>query len=218
MESIASNIKSIKSKIPAEVCLVAVSKFKPLPLLQEAYDAGQRDFGENYVQEFIEKVDQLPQDINWHFIGHLQTNKVKQVLPGVHMIHSVDSVRLLNEINKQAQKINKVVNVLLQIFIAQESTKEGMDKDELNSLLTTIESYEHIKVCGLMGMASFTDDKEILAREFNFLRDIYDECGKLSLKNCEFKTLSMGMSGDYAQAIDHGSNMIRVGTAIFGKR
>lgn len=218
MESIASNINSVRSKIPSDVCLVAVSKFKPVPLLQEAYDAGQRDFGENYVQEFVEKVGQLPQDINWHFIGHLQTNKVKQVLPAVYMIHSVDSVRLLNEINKQALKLNKVVNVLLQIFIAQESSKEGMDKDELDNLLKSIESYEHIKVCGLMGMASFTDNKEILTREFNYLKGIYDECGKLSLKNCDFKILSMGMSGDFEQAIAHGSNMIRVGTAIFGKR
>lgn len=218
MESIASNINSVRSKIPSDVCLVAVSKFKPVPLLQEAYDAGQRDFGENYVQEFVEKVGQLPQDINWHFIGHLQTNKVKQVLPAVYMIHSVDSVRLLNEINKQALKLNKVVNVLLQIFIAQESSKEGMDKDELDNLLKSIESYEHIKVCGLMGMASFTDDKEILTREFNYLKGIYDECGKLSLKNCDFTILSMGMSGDFEQAIAHGSNMIRVGTAIFGKR
>lgn len=218
MESIASNINSVRSKIPSDVCLVAVSKFKPVPLLQEAYDAGQRDFGENYVQEFVEKVGQLPQDINWHFIGHLQTNKVKQVLPAVYMIHSVDSVRLLNEINKQALKLNKVVNVLLQIFIAQESSKEGMDKDELDNLLKSIESYEHIKVCGLMGMASFTDDKEILTREFNYLKGIYDGCGKLSLKNCDFKILSMGMSGDFEQAIAHGSNMIRVGTAIFGKR
>ncbi len=193
--------------------LVAVSKNKPVEDILELYNVGQRDFGENYVQELIEKQQQLPKDIRWHFIGHLQTNKVKQIINFVHLIHGVDSFKLLKEINKQAQKINKITKCLLQVHIAQEETKFGLDENELNEIMIQLDndSMSNIKVCGLMGMASFTEDKQQVHKEFHHLKSLFDKYKSLLF-------LSMGMTADYKIAIEEGSNMIRVGSLIFGIR
>jgi pyridoxal phosphate enzyme (YggS family) len=199
------------------VTLVAVSKTKPVSAILELYDLGQRDFGENYVQELIEKEKQLPKDIRWHFIGHLQTNKVKQVIGLVHLIHGVDSLKLLKEIDKQSEKINKVTDCLLQVHIAQEETKFGLDENELNEIMQqcNASSLKNINVNGLMGMASFTNDENQVRKEFHYLRSLQT---KLSIQNCKLSTLSMGMTADYTIAIEEGSNMIRVGSLIFGSR
>lgn len=219
---IKNNIKEFKDKLSNTNCqLVAVSKTKPVSLLQEAYDAGQRIFGENKVQEMTEKHPQLPEDIEWHMIGHLQRNKVKYIAPFVSLIHSIDSKRLLAEVNKQGVKNDRVINVLLQVHIAQEDTKFGFDRAELLALLHDIElpSFDHIKVVGLMGMATFTENKEQVQQEFNMLKSIYDEIsGEETPENVEMRELSMGMSGDYEIAIEEGSTLIRVGSAIFGAR
>ena len=209
------------------VTLVAVSKTKPVSAILELYNLGQRDFGENYVQELLEKQEQLPKDIHWHFIGHLQTNKVKQIIDFVELIHGVDSWKLLKEINKQSEIINKVTNCLLQIHIAQEETKFGLDENELNELLNKItsEPMKNIKVIGLMGMASFTEDEIQIRKEFTYLKSLFDKRNKLSTPvppnagvNFQLSTLSMGMTADYKIAIEEGSNMIRVGSLIFGER
>lgn len=212
------NYTEIKSYTEANNCtLVAVSKIKPAEDISEMYTLGQRDFGENYVQELMEKQTSLPASINWHFIGHLQSNKVKYIAPFVHLIHGVDSEKLLKEINKQAQKNDRVVNCLLQVHIAKEETKFGLDENELEELILKIkeENYPGVNVEGLMGMASFSDDTEIIKKEFRFLNDLYEKC-KSQLPT--FKHLSMGMSGDYKVAISEGSNMIRVGSLLFGAR
>jgi len=199
--------------------LVAVSKTKPAQEIQELYDIGQRDFGENYVQELTEKVDLLPKDIRWHFIGHLQRNKVKYIAPFVHLIHGVDSEKLLNEINKEGRKNNKVINCLLQIHIAQEETKFGFDKQEVFDLVNKLKSgklvFEHLKICGLMGMASFTEDMQKVKAEFEILQSLFKEV-KQSFP--EMDTLSMGMSGDYKIAVACGSTMVRIGSLLFGTR
>jgi hypothetical protein len=208
-----SRLEEVKSSIEGYQCtLVAVSKTKPNDLIMEAYDAGQRDFGENKVQDLAAKAEALPKDIRWHMIGHLQRNKVKYIVPFVHLIHGIDSEKLLKEINKEAAKINKTVKGLLQIHIANEETKFGFSAEELKTLIDNdgLTKYPNVKIEGLMGMATFTENKEQVAEEFSGLKSLFDEY--------QWDTLSMGMSGDYPIALHHGSNMIRVGTAIFGAR
>ena len=213
--------QTIKKELDAkQLTLVAVSKTKPIEDILELYNLGQRDFGENYVQELAEKESQLPKDIRWHFIGHLQTNKVKQITPFVQLIHGVDSLKLLKEINKQAEKAGRVIDCLLQVYIAQEETKFGLDEDELNF---TISQFGNLKttstrICGLMGMASFTSDINKVRSEFQKLKEIFDHHAKLMTHNSQFVTLSMGMSSDYKIAIEAGSNMVRIGSLIFGER
>ena len=214
--TIATNLKKIKSALPNHVELVAVSKTKPVTAIQEAYDAGQRVFGENKVQEMLGKYDVLPKDIQWHMIGHLQRNKIKYMGHFVSLIHGVDSFKTLKEVNKQAKKHHRVINCLLQVKIAQEETKFGLSFTEVKDLLNSGEfkALENVAVQGLMGMASFTQDKNQVKAEFTALADFYNS---LKQKN-NFSTLSMGMSGDYKLAIEAGSTMIRVGSAIFGNR
>jgi pyridoxal phosphate enzyme (YggS family) len=199
------------------VTLVAVSKTKPVENIRELYNLGQRDFGENYVQELVEKEKQLPKDIHWHFIGHLQTNKVKQIISFVHLIHGVDSWKLLSEINKQSQKINKITSCLLQVHIAQEETKFGLDENELNEIIRQLDNstMKNIRVIGLMGMASFTNSENQIRKEFHYLKSLQK---KFSTVNFQLSILSMGMTADYKIAIEEGSNMIRVGSLIFGSR
>ncbi|MFV8327415.1 YggS family pyridoxal phosphate-dependent enzyme [Flavobacterium sp. ZS1P14] len=218
--SIASNLLSIKSTLPEQVTLVAVSKTKPIPDLMEAYDAGQRIFGENKIQEMAEKWEQMPKDIQWHMIGHVQTNKVKFMAQFVHLIHGVDSLKLLQEINKQAKKNNRIIDCLLQIYIAEEETKFGLDQKELASLLSSNEFQEmkNIRIVGLMGMATFTNNKDQIKKEFTHLKSIFDGLQPLQTENLKLKTISMGMSGDYQLAIECGSTMVRIGSSIFGGR
>jgi pyridoxal phosphate enzyme (YggS family) len=200
--------------------LVAVSKTKPVIDLLEMYALGQRDFGENYVQELVDKQAQLPDDILWHFIGHLQSNKVKYIAPFVHLIHGVDSMKLLKEINKQAAKCNRVIDVLLQMHIAQEETKFGLDEKELSDLIKNPELPDllNIRICGLMGMASFSDNASLVKEEFRMLKSIFDKEKQHQTSNIQLQTLSMGMSGDYQMAIEEGSNMLRIGSLLFGAR
>lgn len=202
------------------VTLVAVSKTKPVEDILALYALGHRDFGENYVQELVEKQRVLPADIRWHFIGHLQRNKVKHIAPFVHLIHGVDSLKLLQEIDKQAAKYQRVVDVLLQVHIASEETKFGLNEEELRQLLDQLKRspLTHVRVCGLMGMASFTDDNEQIRREFQYLKSLYDTFAAEVIPNVHFTILSMGMSGDYAIAIEEGSNMVRIGSLLFGSR
>jgi PLP dependent protein len=201
------------------VTLVAVSKTKPIEDILELYDLGHRDFGENYVQELVEKEGQLPKDIRWHFIGHLQTNKVKQVIGFVHLIHGVDSLKLLKEINKQSEKINKITECLMQVHIAQEETKFGLDENELEDMITQLvhEPMKNINITGLMGMASFTGNEDQVRKEFQYLKSLQMKYNKRT-SNFKPETLSMGMTADYTIAIEEGSNMIRVGSLIFGAR
>jgi pyridoxal phosphate enzyme (YggS family) len=215
--SIAQNLLNIKASLPSHVTLVAVSKTKPVADLMEAYNAGQRIFGENKIQEMTEKWQQMPKDIEWHMIGHVQSNKVKYMVPYVKLIHGVDSLKLLKEINRHAVRWRKNINCLLQIHIAEEETKFGLDEKELNDLLNSEEfkTLTNIKVIGLMGMATFTDNQDQIKREFDHLKSIFD---KFTIHNSQFTTLSMGMSGDYQLAIDCGSNMVRIGSSIFGTR
>lgn len=209
------------------VTLVAVSKTKPVEDIKELYDLGHRDFGENYVQELVDKQAQLPKDIRWHFIGHLQSNKVKYIAPFVHLVHGVDSLKLLNEINKQAVKNDRVINCLLQVHIAQEETKFGLDEAELSLIINEFENLKlpNVRICGLMGMASFTDDMNKVRKEFQYLKTIFDKYTGLPTANlpagqagCQLSTLSMGMSSDYTIAIEEGSNMVRIGSLLFGAR
>lgn len=220
--SIQSNLKNIQSSIPENVTLVAVSKTKPVSDLIQAYEAGQRIFGENKIQEMTDKWEQMPKDIQWHMIGHVQTNKVKFMAPFVSMIHGVDSLKLLQEINKQAQKNNRVIDCLLQMHIAEEETKFGLDEKELDEILDFVQNnadnLKNVRIVGLMGMATFTDSQEQIKKEFTYLKSIFDKLQKLNTNNCKLTTLSMGMSGDYQLAIACGSNMIRVGSSIFGSR
>jgi len=213
--SVSAAIENFRKEIPQNVTLIAVSKTKPISLIQEAYATGQRDFGENKVQELVEKHEALPYDIRWHMIGHLQRNKVKYIAPFVHLIHGVDSLRLLNEINKQGAKINRCIPVLLQVHISQEDTKFGFDSNELKEAINECKVLEWIKPCGLMGMATFTSDLEQVRREFQGLKGLFDEYQSNFGEN---PTLSMGMSGDYKVAIDQGSTMIRIGSSLFGRR
>jgi pyridoxal phosphate enzyme (YggS family) len=218
---IQTQLKQVQAQLPEHVVLIAVSKTKPIADLQAAYDAGQRHFGENKVQEMVEKAQLLPNDIHWHLIGHLQTNKVKYMAGFVHLIHGVDSLKLLIEINKQAKKVNRIQDILLQFYIAQEDTKFGLDISEAQEILNSIEfqQLKHIRVCGVMGMASNTSNEKQVASEFRNLKQIFDELKtKYFPKQDTFKEISMGMSGDYQLAIANGSTMVRVGSKIFGGR
>jgi pyridoxal phosphate enzyme (YggS family) len=210
-----SVIEELKS---SNTTLVAVSKTKPVSDIEALYQLGQRDFGENYVQEFIDKVPQLPQDIKWHFIGHLQTNKVKYIVPYVHLIHGIDSLKLLKEIDKQAGKNNLIIKCLLQVYIAQEESKFGLDEAEIEAIINELPNLNHVKIVGLMGMASFSDDENKVASEFKYLQSIFTKYSTLETPNFKLQTLSMGMSGDYKLAIAVGSNMVRIGSLLFGAR
>jgi pyridoxal phosphate enzyme (YggS family) len=214
---IGKNLQNIKSKLPENVTLVAVSKTKPIIDLQEAYAAGQRVFGENKIQEMAEKFDALPKDIQWHMIGHLQSNKVKYMAHFVDLIHGIDKLKTLKEINKQAKKHDRVINCLLQVKIAKEETKFGFSFEEIIATLSSeeLKELENIKIVGFMGMATFTDDKKQLEEEFSSLKNLFDQ---LKIQHSSIETLSMGMSGDYQLAIENGSTMIRVGSSIFGQR
>lgn len=218
---ISEQLHEITRSIPAHVTLVAVSKTKPVSAILEAYDAGQRHFGENKVQEMMDKYPQLPKDIHWHLIGHLQTNKVKYIAPFVSLIHSVDSFKLLLEINKQAAKHTRVIDCLLQFHIAAEETKFGLDLEEASKLLDSEEfkNLQNVRIVGVMGMASFTEDEQQVRKEFRKLRSIFDKLKNtwFPLEN-SFEVISMGMSGDYNLAIEEGSTMVRVGSSIFGSR
>lgn len=214
---IAEKISSLLSEIPSKVRLVAVSKTKPIVDLQAAYDAGQRIFGENKIQEMTQKWEQLPKDIEWHMIGHVQSNKVKYMAPFVSLIHGVDRAKLLKEIDKQAAKNNRVIDCLLQVHIAEESSKFGLNEEELFVLLAQLQQqpYAHLRIVGLMGMATFTNNTDRIRKEFNSLKMLYDKANTLY---GNMPVLSMGMSGDYPIAIEEGSTMIRVGSKIFGER
>jgi len=215
--SIADNLQLIKKNIPKKVTLVAVSKTKPITSIIEAYGAGQRMFGENKIQEMVDKQLQLPEDIQWHMIGHLQRNKVKYMASFVSLIHGVDSLKTLKEINKQAKKHDRVIDCLLQAKIAAEDSKFGLCGIEIATILNSpeVKEFKNIKIVGLMGMATFTDDKKQVKKEFNTLKDLFD---KFSPNHKELKIISMGMSGDFKLAIEEGSTMIRVGSSIFGSR
>ena len=219
--SIAENIKKVLNELPQGVQLVAVSKFHPNEAIEEAYSAGQRVFGESKVQEMTAKYESLPKDIEWHFIGHLQTNKIKYIIPYVALIHGVDSYKLLTEINKQAAKAERTVNCLLQLHIAQEETKFGFSFDECREMLAANEwkQFKNIRICGLMGMATNTDDTSLIKNEFHNIHELFTELKNSVFKGDEyFCELSMGMSHDYPIAIREGSTMIRIGTSIFGER
>ena len=220
--SISINLLKIKSTLPSTVTLVAVSKTKPISDLMEAYDAGQRIFGENKIQEMAEKWEAMPKDIEWHMIGHVQTNKVKFMAPFVSLIHGVDSLKLLEEINKQAKKNNRIIDCLLQVYIAEEESKFGLDEDELAGIIRFITQnsviYKNIRIVGLMGMATFTENQNQIKKEFTHLKSVFDNHKNLKSEICNLKSISMGMSGDYNLAIECGSTMVRIGSSIFGNR
>jgi len=209
--SISENIQKIKSEIPKEITLVAVSKTKPISDIEQAYNSGQLIFGENKVQELVEKHGKLPKDIQWQMIGHLQTNKVKYIAPFVNLIHGVDSEKLLKEIDKRARQNDRIIDCLLQVHIATENTKFGFSENELEEIIKQLENYKNVNIIGFMGMATFTENKNQIKEEFSFLSTIYKQ-------HKQMNTLSMGMSGDYKIAISCGSNMIRIGSTIFGNR
>jgi pyridoxal phosphate enzyme (YggS family) len=214
---ISENIKKYKEELGDSVSLVAISKTKPESDLLEAYQAGQRVFGENKIQEMAEKWENLPKDIQWHMVGHVQRNKVKYMAPFVSLIHAVDSLKLLKEIDKEAEKNNRTIDCLLQIKIAEEDTKFGLDIDDAKEILTSeaLSELKNIRITGLMGMATFTEEEAIVKGEFDYLKSIYDNLKK---EQPQFEVLSMGMSGDYKIAVTCGSNMVRIGSAIFGER
>ena len=222
MSEVAENTRKILNQLPENVTLVAVSKLKPATLLREVYDNGHKIFGENYVQEMVEKAEILPKDIAWNFIGHLQSNKVKYIAPFVSLIHSVDSFKLLKEINKQALKNQRIIPCLLQMHIAQEDTKTGMDEEELSEILKSneLKDLKNIDLRGLMGMSTFTDDMSVVRAEFKSLKNIFEkhkiEFQKVGFEH--FTEISMGMSGDWKIAIEEGSTMVRIGSSIFGSR
>lgn len=221
--NIKSNIEKILNEIkPYNAALVAVSKTKPIQVLKEVYDFGIRDFGENKVQELIEKEEKLPKDINWHMIGHLQRNKVKYIAPFVYLIHGVDSLKLLQEINKQGKKSNRIIKCLLQVHIAEEETKFGFSREELTGIFNDAKFNElkNIQIKGLMGMATFTENADQVRKEFKSLKELYQSIKALhsDKENVDFEILSMGMSGDFRIALDQGSTMVRVGSSIFGER
>lgn len=217
---IKENLNKVRTTVPENVTLIAVSKTKPVSDLQDAYDAGQRIFGENKALEMRDKHQVLPDDIKWHFIGHLQTNKIKYIAPFVTLIHSIDSASLLEAVNKEAVKNNRVIDCLLQFHIAQEETKFGLDMEEAKSLLESenYKSLKNIKIVGVMGMATFTDDVNQVRNEFKTLKNIFDTLKENYFKDDSFKEISMGMSDDYPIAIEEGATMVRVGSKIFGAR
>ena len=218
--SIQENLNHIKSALPNHVTLVAVSKTKPVSVLMEAYKAGQRIFGENKIQEMTQKYEDMPKDIEWHMIGHVQSNKVKYMASYVHLIHGVENFKLLKEINKQAKKHNRIINCLLQIKIADEDSKFGMSLDDALKIfqLEAFLELQNIKIEGVMGMATYTDDKTKIKAEFNFLKTAFDKLKQTNSPNCNMHIISMGMSSDYKLAIASGSNMVRIGSSIFGSR
>jgi len=221
MPDIAENIASLKNELPQGVKLVAVSKTKPVSDILVAYKSGHRIFGENRVQELLSKKDLLPSDIEWHLIGHLQTNKVKYVVPFISMIHSVDSYKLIKTINYESEKANRVVDCLLQFHIASEETKYGFSMDEVIAMISTPEfsKLDSVKICGVMGMATFTDDENLIRKEFRYLADCFRELKRRYFpENDSFREISMGMSGDYKVAIEEGTTIIRLGSIIFGDR
>lgn len=215
-----SGFKSVIEELQNNAQLVAVSKTKPPEEIMELYNRGQSDFGENYVQELVDKYTALPKDIRWHFIGHLQSNKVKYITPFVELIHGVDSLKLLEEINKQGEKCNRIIKCLLQIHIAQEETKFGLDENELDDVIGNqkLKDLKNIIITGFMGMASFTEDKDKIRNEFRYLKTLFNSYRQLSTDNCKLTILSMGMSADYKIAIEEGSTLVRIGSLIFGKR
>ena len=218
---IAENLNNIKSQLPANVTLVAVSKTKPNEDILRAYNVGQRIFGENKVQELVNKFEALPKDIEWHMIGHLQTNKVKYIAPFIHLIHSIDSIKLLKEVNKEAKKNKRTIKCLLQFHIAQETTKFGFSLDEVKDFFSSDEFIElnNIELCGVMGMATFSDNKELVRDEFQLLHNIFHILKSHYFKfNPAFKEISMGMSDDYQLAMEEGSTMVRIGSTLFGGR
>ncbi len=220
-QKIQQNLKSVLQDIPAHVKLVAVSKTKPVEMLQQAYDAGHRDLGENKAQELAAKQPQLPADIRWHFIGHLQTNKVKYIAPFVSLIHAVDSLKLFKEINKQALKNERIIDCLMEFHIAEEESKFGLVLETASEILKSDELAEmkNIRICGVMGMATFTSDHDQIRREFKTLKEYFDVLKKeFFQEKTEFKEISMGMSGDYLLAIEEGATIVRVGSKIFGSR
>lgn len=218
--SIKQNLEHIKQSIPQRVTLVAVSKTKPVSDLMEAYNAGQRIFGENKIQEMVEKHQEMPKDIKWHMIGHVQRNKVKYMAEFVDLIHGVDSLKLLKEINKQAKKHDRVIRCLLQIKIAEEDSKFGMSASDAKSILQSevFKDFNNVTISGVMGMATFTDNKPQIKQEFSRLKSTFEDLKDIKTTNCNLQTISMGMSGDYPLAIECGSTMIRVGSSIFGER
>ncbi|TGV00832.1 YggS family pyridoxal phosphate-dependent enzyme [Flavivirga rizhaonensis] len=218
--SIKQNLQNIKASLPDHVALVAVSKTKPVSDLMEAYHAGQRIFGENKIQEMVEKHETMPKDIEWHMIGHVQSNKVKYMASFVHLIHGVDNFKLLKEINKQALKHDRVIDCLLQIKIASEDSKFGMTPNEASEIIKSemFSELKNIKIVGLMGMATFTNDENWVKKEFNYLKDTFENLKLTSADNYQLNTISMGMSGDYQLAINCGSTMVRIGSSIFGER
>ena len=220
MTSVGRQIKELIDQIPLKVKIVAVSKFKPKELLLEAYHIGLKSFGENYVQELVEKYQELPKDIEWHFIGHLQSNKVKYIAPFVHLIHSVDSLKLLVEINKQAIKNNRIIDCLIQIYIAEEDSKTGFEESEFFEILSngSIDDLTHIRISGLMGISTNTENLEQIRKEFKLLKSIFEKAKSFNNKNIDLKDISMGMSGDWQIAIEEGSTIVRIGSAIFGNR
>ncbi len=218
---INNQIQALRKDIPNHVEIIAVSKTKSNEAILAAYESGQRAFGENKVQELTEKYEQLPKDIKWHFIGHLQRNKVKYIIPFVHMLHCIDSMRLLEKINQEAQKQNRVVNGLLQFHIAEEESKFGLSLDEAKEILEsdTFKNLKNVNICGVMGMATFTDDEEQINNEFQYLKEIFNTLkNNYFAENPDFKEISMGMSSDYQIAINQGSTMVRIGSLIFGSR
>lgn len=217
---IANTLQQIERELQGKATLIAVTKTKPVTLLQEAYDAGCRRFGENKVQEMADKQPQLPADVDWHLIGHLQTNKVKYIASFVSLIHSVDSLKLLQEIDKQAAKNKRIIDCLLQIHIAEEETKFGLSPDEAETLLNASElnNLPNVRLIGLMGLATNTEDEEQIRQEFRGLKQLYDRLSEIRRPGIDFRELSMGMSGDYRIAIEEGSTMVRIGSAIFGSR
>jgi len=219
--SIAENIDQVKANLPVQVQLVAVSKTKPAALLMEAYAHGQRAFGENKVQELVGKFEELPEDIEWHFIGHMQTNKVKYIAPFVHLIHGVDSFKLLKTINNEAKKVNRIIPCLLQFHIAEEETKFGFSVAEVTEMIQSEEFHQqkNIQISGVMGMATYTDDETQIHKEFACMKAYFDRLKSgYFADQPEFKEISMGMSGDYLIAIEEGSTMVRIGSTIFGER
>lgn len=221
LSMIKENLETVRATIPANVTLVAVSKTKPVSDLQEAYDAGQRIFGENHALEMRDKHEVLPDDIQWHFIGHLQTNKIKYIIPFVSLIHSIDSQNLLEAVNKEAKKHERVADCLLQFHIANEETKFGLNLEEAEALLNSdaFRQMENVRICGVMGMATFTDDEDEIHKEFRHLKTIFDTLKqKYFVSQPQFKEISMGMSDDYPIAIAEGATLVRVGSRIFGAR
>jgi len=211
----------IKQSLPNNTSLIAVSKTKTVSEIKSLYDLGQRDFGENYVQELVEKQQQLPSDIRWHFIGHLQTNKVKYIAPFITMVQSIDTFKLLKEVNKQALRANRIIHILLQVHIAKEETKFGLDETELNMFFENnneVNELKNIMIKGMMGMASFTEDLSVVRTEFRYLKKLFEKYRNIKAENVSISTLSMGMSSDYTTAVEEGSNMVRIGSLIFGER